>query len=167
MVNKQEAIEKLESRAFDIEDTDLVVGLSFAKHTINQIDEPKKPVVPQFIDTWIQGASYNGFDLYESMTDDEMPDKVATWIVCNSETFAKAWFYGYEVEKEKLYLARFKLLDDVVGECYINQTIDDKKLFLGNLDENDYVKVFFTREELKDLGLWENVLIDTDEVKDD
>jgi len=48
-MNKQEAIEKLESKAFDVEDTDLVIGLSFAKHTINQIDEPEKPIVPQFV----------------------------------------------------------------------------------------------------------------------
>ena len=38
-MKKQEAIEKLESRAFDIEDTDLVVGLRFAQNTIKQIDE--------------------------------------------------------------------------------------------------------------------------------
>lgn len=101
-MNKQEAIEKLESRAFDIEDTDLVVGLRFAQNTVKQIDEPKKAVVPRYIDTWIQGAEYNGFDLYEAMTD-ETPDKTSTWIVCNPETFAKAWIYGYEVEKEKLY----------------------------------------------------------------
>lgn len=101
-MKKQEAIEKLESRAFDIEDTDLVVGLRFAQNTVKQIDEPKKAVVPRFIDTWIQGAEYNGFDLYEAMTD-ETPDKTSTWIVCNPETFAKAWIYGYEVEKEKLY----------------------------------------------------------------
>ena len=70
-------------------------------------------------------------------------------------------------EEEKLYSAKLKYLDVDDEECYINQLINNKRLFLGNLDENDYVKVFFTREELKDLGLWENVLIDTDEVKDD
>lgn len=69
---------------------------------VKQIDEPKKAVVPRYIDTWIQGAKYNGFDLYKAMTD-EIPDKTTTWIVCNPETFAKAWLYGYEVEKEKLY----------------------------------------------------------------
>lgn len=70
-------------------------------------------------------------------------------------------------EEEKLYSAKLKYLDVDDEEYYINQLINNKRLFLGNLDENDYVKVFFTREELKDLGLWENVLIDTDEVKDD
>lgn len=106
-MNKQEAIEKLQSEAVNhYSETSgwfKEIKLDIVTDIVNQLDEPKKPVIPQFIDTWIQGAKYNGFDLYEAMTDDEMSDKVVTWIVCNSETFAKAWFYGYEVEKEKLY----------------------------------------------------------------
>lgn len=106
-MNKQEAIEKLQSEAVNhYSETSgwfKEIKLDIVTDIVNQLDEPKKPVIPQFIDTWIQGAKYNDFDLYEAMTDDEMSDKVVTWIVCNSETFAKAWFYGYEVEKEKLY----------------------------------------------------------------
>jgi hypothetical protein len=73
-------------------------GLVDALKIIKQIDEPKKAVVPQYIDTWIQGAEYNGFDLYEAMTD-ETPDKVSTWIVCNPETFAKAGFTAMKLRK--------------------------------------------------------------------
>ena len=90
-------------------------GLVDALKIIKQIDEPKKAVVPQYIDTWIQGAEYNGFDLYEAMTD-ETPDKVSTWIVCNPETFAKAWIYGYEIEKEKLYTAKNKITNSYLGK---------------------------------------------------
>ena len=43
-MNKQEAIERIESRAFNIGDTDLVVGLSYTKNIINQINEPQKKV---------------------------------------------------------------------------------------------------------------------------
>lgn len=115
-MNKQEVInqlkESLSKMIENIEDeNDFNKGYRYATQhcfdIIKQLDEPvkpEKPVVPQFMDYWIQGAKYNGFDLYEAMTDDEMPDKVATWIVCNPETFAKAWIYGYEVEKEKLYI---------------------------------------------------------------
>lgn len=101
-MNKQEAIEEIKKQSMQAYD-DFAIMRDTAIYIVNQINEPEKPVVPQFIDTWIQGAKYNGFDLYEAMTDDEMSDKVATWIVCNSEIFAKAWFFGYEVEKEKLY----------------------------------------------------------------
>ena len=151
-MNKQEAIEKLESRAFDIEDTDLVVGLRFAQNTIKQIDEPKKAVVPQYIDTWIQGAEYNGFDLYEAMTD-ETPDKVSTWIVCNPETFAKAWLYGYKVEKEKLYtveipnphgLGHTVLVKDMYGNIFITRVMnsDWRKSKVNQLTEAEIKKDF-------------------------
>lgn len=151
-MNKQEAIEKLESRAFDIEDTDLVVGLRFAQNTVKQIDEPKKAVVPRCIDTWIQGAEYNGFDLYEAMTD-ETPDKVSTWIVCNPETFAKAWLYGYEVEKEKLYtveipnphgLGHTVLVKDMYGNTFITYTTDSnwREGKVNHLTESEIKKDF-------------------------
>lgn len=63
----------------------------------------KKPVVPTYIDTWIQGCKYNGFDLLEAMTLIDGPEEICRWISDNPETFAKAWLYGYETEKEKLY----------------------------------------------------------------
>lgn len=105
-MNKQEAIEKIEKKKSNLnawEDLTRNRALDDALAIVRKLDEPEKPVVSQFIDSWIQGAKYNGFDLYEAMTDDEMSDKVATWIVCHPETFAKAWLFGYEVEKEKLY----------------------------------------------------------------
>lgn len=151
-MKKQEAIEKLESRAFDIEDTDLVVGLRFAQNTVKQIDEPKKAVVPRYIDTWIQGAKNNGFDLYEAMTD-EIPDKTTTWIVCNPETFAKAWLYGYEIEKEKLYtveipnphgLGHTVLVKDMYENIFITHTMnsDWRKSKVNQLTEAEIKKDF-------------------------
>ena len=118
-MNKQQLIKKLGYVRYSDTDDERYnyynKGIDTAISFVNQIDEPKKPVIPQFIDTWIQGAKYNGFDLYEAMTDDEMSDKVVTWIVCNSETFAKAWFYGYEIKKEKLYTVELPSPNDVLG----------------------------------------------------
>lgn len=161
-MNKQEAIEKLESRAFDIEDTDLVVGLRFAQNTVKQIDEPKKAVVPQYIDTWIQGAEYNGFDLYEAMTD-ETPDKVSTWIVCNPETFAKAWIYGYEVEKEKLYTVKFENED--FGKTYVGIIKTANKIGISTVPINDECsKCYFTKSELEEFKFWNNPAFEIKEV---
>ena len=161
-MNKQEAIEKLESRAFDIEDTDLVVGLRFAQNTIKQIDEPKKAVVPQYIDTWIQGAEYNGFDLYEAMTD-ETPGKVSTWIVCNPETFAKAWLYGYEVEKKKLYTVKFSNED--FGKIYVGIIKTANKIGISTVPMNDECsKCYFTKSELEEFKFWNNPAFEIKEV---
>lgn len=155
-MNKQEAIEKIEackSPFTSEDDTIFNYGLDKALSIIKQLDEPEKPVVPQFIDTWIQGAKYNGFDLYEAMTDDEMSDKVATWIVCNSEIFAKAWFFGYEVKREKLYtvelpnpnspehfVLRKNGVNKIVADCYLS---DNWKLYKNTwLTESEIKKDF-------------------------
>lgn len=104
-MNKQEAIEKIKSTLIHENTRHLgkVVNVYGVIDIIKQIDEPKKVKLPKYVDTWYQGAKYNGYDLYEAMTAFEIPDKVDTWIQWNSETFARAWLYGYEVEKEKLY----------------------------------------------------------------
>ena len=109
-MNKQEVIEDLKKQLTS--DSMIFEGgfergydcaIKKAIATITELDEPEKPVVPQFIDTWIQGAKYNGFDLYETMNNWEVPNETDYWIQENPETFAKAWIYGYEIEKEKLY----------------------------------------------------------------
>lgn len=127
-------------------------------------DEPEKAVVPQYIDTWIQGAEYNGFDLYEAMTD-ETPDKVSTWIVCNPETFAKAWIYGYEVEKEKLYTVKFSNED--FGKIYIGIFKKFNKLGISSLPLNDDdIKSWFTEDELKRFKFWDNPAFEIVEVEE-
>lgn len=155
-MNKQEAIEKLQSEAVNhYSETSgwfKEIKLDIVTDIVNQIYEPKKAVVPRYIDTWIQGAEYNGFDLYEAMTD-ETPDKVATWIVCNPETFAKAWLYGYEIEKEKLYTVELPnphgpghtvLVKDMHGNIFITHTMDSywQKSEVSQLTEAEIKKDF-------------------------
>lgn len=129
---------------------------------VKQLDEPKKAVVPQYIDTWIQAAEYNGFDLYEAMTD-ETPDKTSTWIVCNPETFAKAWLYGYEVEKEKLYTVKFSNED--FGKTYIGIIKTANKIGISTVPLNDECsKCYFTKSELEEFKFWNNPAFEIKEV---
>lgn len=179
MMNKQEVIEKIKRRIdyFSSErdyDRGYRAALNSTLLFFRELDEPvkppepapwepEKPVVPQFIDTWIQGAKYNGFDLYEAMTD-ETPDKTTTWIVCNPETFAKAWIYGYEVEKEKLYTARLKLIS-VKKYSYINKEKEKNRLFIYGLDTlNDMYQIHFTQAELEEINIWNNPAFEIKEV---
>lgn len=170
MMNKQEAIEEIKdeikrngkrSGSLDYLNGKRD-GLVDALKIIKQIDEPKKAVVPQYIDTWIQVAEYNGFDLYEAMTD-ETPDKVSTWIVCNPETFAKAWIYGYEIEKEKLYTVKFSNED--FGKNYIGIFKAVNKFGISSLPFNDDdVKSWFTKDELERFKFWDNPAFEIEEV---
>lgn len=170
-MNKQEVMKILTDTKHDYEFcwsddflTGFIEGINCSLKAINQLDESVKPIVPPYIDTWIKGAKYNGFDLYEAMTDDEVPDKVVTWIVCNPETFAKAWVYGYEVEKEKLYTVKFANKD--FGKIYIGIFKAVNKLGISSLPLNDDdVKSWFTEDELKKLKFWKNSAFEINEVK--
>lgn len=163
-MNKQEAIESVKNTSYSvpIDSSMRYIREETAIKIINCIDEPEKPVVPQFIDTWIQGAKYNGFDLYEAMTD-ETPDKTTTWIVCNPETFAKAWLYGYEVEEEKLYTVKFSNED--FGKIYIGIFKAVNKFGISSLPLNDDdVKSWFTKDELERFKFWDNPAFEIKEV---
>lgn len=75
------------------------------------LNEPEKPVVPKFVADWLEVCKENlGFSLSSAMSHSTsamkaQPNKVQGWFNLrdNQETFAKAWLFGYEVEKEKLY----------------------------------------------------------------
>ena len=79
-MNKQEAIERIESGSFTIEETDLVVGLSYTKNIINQIDEPQKPVVPNFVAEWVDNSREYSFDFDEWFDYENQPPKVYYWL---------------------------------------------------------------------------------------
>lgn len=112
-MNKQEAIERIESTAFNIEDTDLVVGLSFTKNIINQIDEPQKPVVPKFVAEWVEECKQSGWHLQKALSRLDDDEKVGDWAYDENDdlipekvdTFARAWlaYPNIRVEQEKLY----------------------------------------------------------------
>ena len=113
-MNKQEAIEIVESRAFNIGDIDLACGLSYTKHIINQIDEPQKVVVPKFVAEWIDDSRKCGFDFDEWFDWNNQPKAVQLWLNQENKrqaelnalalvTFIVNGANAVEIEKEKLY----------------------------------------------------------------
>lgn len=162
-MNKQEAIEKIKSTLIHENTRHLgkVVNVYGVIDIIKQIDEPKKVKLPKYVDTWYQGAKYNGYDLYEAMTAFEIPDKVDTWIQWNSETFARAWLYGYEVEKEKLYTVELPNPNgDGYSKLYLSKNKDGKvELFQWS----DYTSIDFA----DDWKLLKNAQLTEDEIKKD
>ena len=122
-MNKQEAIEKLKSRVKSHWLDEEIYGdnciksveLGMAIDIVNQIDEPEKPTVPQYVADWIEWRKRNSVTLLGAMSPiDELGTAICNdkkvksldaskWATQNQETFARAWLFGYEVEKEKLY----------------------------------------------------------------
>ncbi|HFI0398396.1 TPA: DUF1642 domain-containing protein [Streptococcus suis] len=67
--------------------------------------EPQKVVVPKHIADKIEYCKdTEGYGLFHAMDYCYQYKDSADWLECNEETFARAWRYGYEVEKEKLYM---------------------------------------------------------------
>ena len=90
--------------------------------------EREKVKVPQFVADWISFVKTNGlkfkntYGFYEEIapSDDvyrvmyyifkeSIADKeIRKWVADNIDTFARAWIFGYEVEKEKRYVVKVK-----------------------------------------------------------
>lgn len=113
-MNKQEAINKLKSKKI-LENFLSNYGLGYnealdeAIYIINQIDEPEKPAVPQFVADWYEEHKDN-FEFSVQclcVQSCEPVRQIDTWFdfAVNKpiETLVKMKLFGYEVEKEKLY----------------------------------------------------------------
>ena len=136
-MNKQEAIEKINNmstlkindtvlhRQFDMIDKYKVLDI------ISQIHEPKKPVVPKYIADMIVEKKKQKYGIVETIQNLEVFNNpfnwaVETqfkWVIENQEDFVKAWLYGYEIKKEKLYTVELPN-PNAVGHVVLCKTSD-------------------------------------------
>lgn len=161
-MNKQELIDKWKSKTEaptplnsllfnNIDFTRYTAGYSVARTEIikdlKQLDEPQKPVVPKFVAEWIElckekadlisclsGSYEYGVNQYKRITEDE------DWLfeADHQELVARAWLYGYEVEKEPMY--RVKL-----GEGYFVEYQGRGALIIP--DDNKEIKMFNSKSD--------------------
>lgn len=171
-MNKQEAIEEIKNMAtLKIRDTTVhqqfdTIDKQKALDIISQINESQKVVVPQFVAEYIEYCKYEKFYALHGAYAD-MDDRLTFWRFKgnNSELFAKAWLYGYEIEKERLYTARLKLIS-VKKYNYINREKDEKELFISDSDGlTDVYQTHFTQAELEELDIWDNPAFEIEEVE--
>lgn len=126
---------------------------------LKKINESQKAKVPNFIGDWIYKAQlvddlslcvaleYTTIKLYAKNS-----EEILKWLEIreNQETFARAWIYGYEVEKEKRYSVKIK------GE------IEENLLVYGlGIDRYFFAKTYdsskrneHTRKELEEAGFY-------------
>lgn len=88
----------------------------WAINLIEQLDEQPKVTVPKFVATWINQCKEKAtladcLDGYYEISNGEVvsSEDFQNWVVDNEndELTAKAWMFGYEVEKEPLYQIQF------------------------------------------------------------
>ena len=164
-MNKQEVISKLKSAIpknnIDDYQRGEAAGLNFALLLLAELDEPEKPVVPQFV-----------ADLYESIKDDfeykvyelclqykhrgdELPQGVAWWFGDSRnkpiETLVMMHKFGYEVEKEKLYTVEIPNPNSAGGKLVLSKQQTTGRLILEmlNSDINKPKYLHLTEDEIK------------------
>lgn len=129
---------------------------------VNQLDEPQKVVIPKFVADWIVYCKEHNFTLlgcFDPVDDFGMSlsegfkgdtRKCVKWCRKESNTFAIAWLFGYDIEQEKKYLIKFKNItkdssflkyDGVVGKWYF-----------GMNGESTAIRLHHTKEELTEGG---------------
>ena len=164
-MNKQEVVSKLKSAIpknnIDDYQRGEAAGLNFALLLLAELDEPEKPVVPQFV-----------ADLYESIKDDfeykvyelclqykhrgdELPQGVAWWFGDSRnkpiETLVMMHKFGYEVQKEKLYTVEIPNPNSAGGKLVLSKQQSTGRLILEmlNSDINKPKYLHLTEDEIK------------------
>lgn len=150
-MNKQELVKKYEETIYAIIATDEVL------EDLKQLDEPQKPVVPQFVADWIEKCkSIKRFITSlayalnsEVWSENSLSDECIDWLykAGNQDIFARAWLYGYTVEKEKKYFVKMKGI--LAGENFLNYRVIEKKWSFSTKTDSSSFKTKHTRKELE------------------
>lgn len=122
-MNKQELIEKFKARRTIIGNFQgYGVYWEDIKEIFEQLDEPGKVKIPQFVADIIEEYKERNAPIIDIFTEKYSDDQYNTWLIQSLNAYdraARAWLDGYEVEKEKLY--RVKMLGLYEKECYLKK----------------------------------------------
>lgn len=118
---------------------------------IDQLDEPKKPIIPQFVADHIRFSKEEENSPRVSMGEAHISKKLNDWLAKtedymtypNQEKFMRAWLDGYEIKKEPLYYIKFSESQYVLrfydGE--ISSILVSDKLIAGRFTEGQIKKM--------------------------
>ena len=179
-MNKQELIKKLEellTTPSELEGYDFDDGYDFAiEHAITlaeQLDDPvispeqEKPVVPQFVADWYEERKdyfdFNIYGFYKYFYSQGKHEKVKKWLDNAEnkaiETLVKMKLFGYEVEKEKLYLASFRDTNQYLGwNEKLGEWFISCSPFTSGVEQS--------QETWEGVGIWNNPAFEIKEVEE-
>ena len=161
-MNKQELIKKYKRLEGVWDAPGAETARQIFLQDLEQLDEPQKVVVPQFIADWIKYCKNTFLSLARALMIEEVDfynyanqedhsrliDFFGSGI--NQETFARAWLDGYEVEKEPKYTVRVK------GICGNHETLNrekhSNKWLFSDREENSLYGTHHTRKQLEEAG---------------
>lgn len=153
-MNKHELIKKYESLDGIWNANGAEIARQCFLRDLEQLEEPQKVVVPQSIDEKIKYCkATDGYGLFHAMDYCYNFKECADWLESNEEVFARAWIFGYEVEREKRYVVKMKGIEG--HNSYLKYNKNQKHWYFGSLFiyVNDVdTRTYHIRKELEDAG---------------
>ncbi len=127
------------------------VSVNKVIHELEQLDEPERVQIPQFVADWIEACKENNI-ISLSGAFEYAKGEVEIWLSSweNQEIFALAWINGYEVEQEKRYYIRLKGVDQNYN--YLNCIKHLNAWCLAEIKKDKKFRTTHTRKELEDAG---------------
>ena len=150
-MNKQELIKKYKEYENGLFDIGAKAACQLFLKDLEQLDEPQKVKVPQFVADWIEVCKEHlTTSLYTAMNPNFMRENnqsfdLISWIkkTSNQDLFARAWLDGYDIEGRKYIVTDGNHL-------YFKNYQEDIEIVIL-VDEQpgtmEYVKKFDTKEE--------------------
>lgn len=111
---------------------------------IEKFDEQPKVTVPQFVANWIKQCKEKAtladcLDGYYEISNGEVvsSEDFQNWVVDNEndELTAKAWMFGYEVEKEQLYQVK---IPTVNWDEYSSELVTEYAYLIWDITSHEY-----------------------------
>lgn len=151
-MNKQELIKHFEEMEYV---SISQMGKKAFIDLIEQLDEPQKVKVPQFMADLIEEAityEWDLDDLFEHISEYSGDSEVSIWFYTlgNIDVLARAWLEGYTVEIEKRYYVRFKFIED--SYSYLTLIKHLHAWTLTNIKLDKKFRSEHTKKQLEDAG---------------
>lgn len=151
-MNKQELIAAYE-RVSNFAET---VEIKSVIEKLKQLDEPQKPVVPQFVAEWYEDIVDEFYVVlerlvlnYENNTD--MP--ICKWFFETEDALTiliNMHQFGYTVEEEKRYYVRFKWIEEAYSYLTLIKHLNTWTLYSITLDKK--FRTEHTKKQLEEAG---------------
>ena len=165
-MNKQEVISKLKSAIpknnIDDYQRGEAAGLNFALLLLSELDDPEKPVVPQFVADWYEEHKDNFEYSIQCLCVQgcEPVRQIDIWFDNDDnkpiETLVKMKLFGY---KKKMYLAFFRDTNQYLGwNEELGEWFMSGSPFTSGVEQ--------TQETWEDIGIWNNPAFEIKKVEE-
>lgn len=152
-MNKQELIKKYKRLEGVWDAPGAEIARQIFLQDLEQLDEPEKVKIPQFVAEHIEWTKEEDFHLLGAMNRENFEKKLENWFYTddNMELFARAWLDGYEeVEEEKRYTVKIIGITNYNG--YLNYHKGENKWTIESRMEIDAIRTEHTRKQLEEAG---------------